>query len=66
MDSGKAIEQFIIDLKIKLGIEVGQELTNILSNVSSLGNGCRTEALQRINDDFERNQGTEIDREEVK
>lgn len=66
MDSTKAMEQFIIDLKLKLGIEVEQELPNMLSVASSLGNGCRIEALQRMNDDMERTQETELDREEVK
>ena len=66
MDSTKAIKQFVIDLKLKLGIEVEQELPNILSNVNSLGNKSRTEALQKMNDDFENVRETELDGEKVK
>ena len=54
MDSSEAINQFITDLKILLGIEVEQELPNILSNANSFGNKSRVDALTRMNEDVER------------
>lgn len=54
MNSANAMEQFIIDLKIKLGIEVEQELPNILSGINSLGTESRVATMSRMNYDFER------------
>lgn len=54
MDSNEALEQFINDLKIKLGIQSKKELPNILSNVKSLGYDSRISALKKMNTDIER------------
>ncbi len=54
MDSIEALEQFINDLKIKLGIQSKKELPNILSNVKSLGYDSRISALKKMNTDIER------------
>lgn len=59
MDSDEAIEQFINDLKIKLGIPSEKELPNILSNVKSLGCDSRINVLKKMNKDIEKQETIE-------